>query len=339
MAKKGNVKEGEKTPNTDDPKAAHICANCFWWKEHKQCRNTDPSDTCKDFKDRNSTCSACKFFRKRKMCMEVTEWDTCDQWEIGKAYETCQNCLTKETCRDTAKGTCDKWQPKLVKEETKAKREQEKEKKKSGSIREMLTEGKNPQEIADALGIKLACSEVVVDLKTSPDAILKSNLVTALNLLQLAELNYKEYMTHSNLSVVNETISTVQSLVKDLQGYQDPLKFYHQLDEAIIQAATKGYLQILTTELHEMRNRLYELIPVQRHSVAQKMFADFFDGIAANLKMQYTDIRRVLARTLGVEAQVEYLNADSDAPTGRQKITRGNSDDKVGYETDRDDDR
>lgn len=209
----------------------------------------------------------------------------------------------------------------------------------SSRIRDMIQSGKNPQEIADALGVKLSSTEAVIDLKTTPDSILKSQLVTALNLLQLAELNYKEYMTHNNLSAVNETISTVQSLVKDLQAYQDPLKFYAQLDEIIIQAATKAYLQILTTELHAMRGTIFELIPIQKQSAAQKIFAGFFDGIAGSLKMQYTDIRRILARTLGVESQVEYLNADGDAPTGRQKITRGDASEGSEYQIGSNDDR
>jgi uncharacterized phage-like protein YoqJ len=331
------------------PKSSQVCAECYWWKEHASCRKTEPTDSCKDFKDRKSTCGTCKFFRKKVKCENVSEWDTCNYWEIGELYAVCNTCLKEESCTESQKqkGTCDNWQPKAVKKETAEKHEKQKKDQAptTSRIKDMIQQGMNPQEIADALGIKLACTEVVVDLKTSPDSILKSNLVTTLNLLQLAELNYKQYMTATNLSAVNETISTVQSLVKDLQAYQDPLKFYNQLDEIVIQEATKAYLQILTTGLHETRLRLFELIPIQRQSVAQRIFADFFDGVAANLKAQYTDLRRVLARTLGVESQVEYLNTENneDRPrserAGSKKLTRGDTDDKVGYEFDRDDDR
>ena len=344
------VSQKKDVVNADEKKKGdrRVCSNCYWWKEHKQCQNTPADDTCSDFKSRNSTCSTCKFFRKRRKCMNVTEWDTCNYWEVGEKYEICENCkrFGKPKCleRSTdAKSTCERFKPKLLKASVEEKyskgKEQAKESKEvatsavkgSTVIKEMIKQGRTPQQIADKLGIKLLTKDAETPQSASPDAVLKNTLFMALNLLQLAELQYKENPYMKNLQEVNQTISTVQSLVKDLQSYQDPMKFYTQLDEALVQKATIAYLQCLTTEIYELRTKIFDMMPVQKHAIGQKIFSDFFNGVSTNLKVQYMELRRQLARLLGVEAQLDEINVTQQQQS--RKLTRGEKDVQVGYDS------
>jgi hypothetical protein len=326
-----------------------VCLNCYWWKEHKQCKNTPPDDTCSDFKSRNSTCGTCKDFRKRKMCMNVVEWDTCNQWAPGEKYEICENCKRFDTPKCLEKSTdlkasCDRFKPKLLKptveEKYEKKKKEEKETKMTATtekgstvIKEMIKQGRSPQQIADRLGIKLLTKDAETPQQASPDAVLKNTLFMALNLLQLAELQYKENPYMKNLQEVNQTISTVQSLVKDLQSYQDPMKFYTQIDEIIVQKATIAYLQALTTEIYELRLKIFDMLPVQKHNIGQKIFGDFFNGVSSNMKAQYMELRRQLARLLGVEAQIEEINEAQQQQQPPRKLTRGEKDVQVGYDS------
>lgn len=340
------VSKKDVTDVSKSNKDRRICLNCFWWKEHKQCKKTAPEDTCEDFKSRNSTCATCKHFRKRKMCMNVVEWDTCNQWAPGDKFEICENCRRFDTpkCREKStdlKATCDRFKPKLLKPAVEEKYEKEKKEEKEiqktattekGSvvIKEMIKQGRTPQEIANKLGIKLLTKDAETPQQASPDAVLKNTLFMALNLLQLAELQYKENPYMKNLQEVNQTIATVQGLVKDLQSYQDPMKFYTQLDEIIVQKATVAYLQALTTEIYELRIKIFDMLPVQKHNIGQKIFGDFFNGVSTNMRAQYMELRRQLARLLGVEAQIEENNEE---PQGPRKLTRGEKDAKIEYDS------
>jgi len=330
------------------------CKYCYWWKEHKQCMKTLATDTCEDYKHYDETCGNCKHYRKHKKCLDVAEWDTCDRFESKSPDESCKNCrlFGKKRCPKRSRdphGTCESFTPARVKtddeiideilladepdtkkpvprktrddddeEETALAPMDRSQLANHSTIKKMIHSGMRPDEMAKALGVQLNSTENIENLNRSPDAILKQGLHTALGLLQLAELNYKKSDGKATqLQALNMTLGTVRDLVKDLQTFQDPVKFYYQLEENLIQEAAKRYLQVLTTEIDELRRKTNELVPEHKRSVVNKVFIDFFNGVSTSLRGQYLDLRKELAILLGVQNRIEELDMDG-RPGGQE---------------------